>query len=203
MLHNQRIARAIRFSIRTHEIHQKQKRKGKDIPYVTHPLIVGLILARAGASEDEVIAGILHDTIEDSPSHKPVTREILAERFGGNVAALVDSVTEQHRDLPWDDRKRAALDHLAKGSHGTLLLKSADIISNTTELIDDYRKGGEATFARFNAPKDKTIGHTIKAIGAILKSWPENPLAADLRDRAAQLGEIAPDARDAGAGGGT
>jgi (p)ppGpp synthase/HD superfamily hydrolase len=60
----------IRFSIKTHEVCQKQTRKGKDIPYITHPLIVGLILARAGAGEEVVIAGILHDTIEDSTPKK-------------------------------------------------------------------------------------------------------------------------------------
>ena len=56
MLYSNKISKAIRFSIKTHEIYQKQKRKGKDIPYITHPLTVGLILARAGADEDVVVA---------------------------------------------------------------------------------------------------------------------------------------------------
>src|SRR5258708_4719539 len=73
-----RVQKAVRFATKTHEVYQKQKRKGKDIPYITHPLTVGLILARAGASEDVVIAGILHDTIEDSPPAKKVTREMIA-----------------------------------------------------------------------------------------------------------------------------
>src|SRR3989344_98403 len=68
---------ALRFALETHEIHQKQKRKGKDVPYITHPLTVGLILARAGAWPHIIAGGILHDTIEDSvPEHK-VTYEIL------------------------------------------------------------------------------------------------------------------------------
>ena len=77
MIHTERIARALRFAMRTHEIDQKQKRQGKDIPYVTHPLIVGLILAGVSASEDTVIAGNLYDTIEDSPQHKRVTKKCL------------------------------------------------------------------------------------------------------------------------------
>ena len=63
MILTPKIKKAIRFTTKTREVYQKQKRKGKDIPYITHPLAVGLILARACASEDVVIAGILHDTI--------------------------------------------------------------------------------------------------------------------------------------------
>lgn len=99
ILHTPRMSAAIRFSIKTHEVYQKQKRKGKDIPYITHPLIVGLILAHAGASEEIVIAGILHDTIEDIPAEKKVTKEMTSERFGDEVAELVDSVTEQDKEL--------------------------------------------------------------------------------------------------------
>ncbi len=66
MILTPKIRSAIRFAIKTHEVDQKQARKGKDIAYIGHPLTVGLILARAGANEDTIIAGILHDTIEDS-----------------------------------------------------------------------------------------------------------------------------------------
>lgn len=187
MLHTDKIAHAIRFSIKTHEVYQKQKRKGKDVPYITHPLIVGMILARAGATENQIVAGVLHDTIEDSPATKKVTRAMLAERFGSEVAELVDSVTEQNKELSWEDRKRAALEHIKHFSKGSLLVKSADIISNTTELIDDYRRGGEATFARFNASKEKAVGHALEAIAAILRAWRANPLAPDLRARAKAL----------------
>ncbi len=68
LTHN--IRRAIKFSIKTHEVYQKQKRKGKDVAFITHPLSVGLILSLAGADENEIIAGILHDTIEDSIPEK-------------------------------------------------------------------------------------------------------------------------------------
>ena len=66
MQYTQKIKEAIRVAIRVHEIDQKQKRKGKDVPYITHPLVVGLILARISEDEDVVVAGILHDTVEDS-----------------------------------------------------------------------------------------------------------------------------------------
>ena len=182
MLHSHKISRAIRFSIKTHEVYQKQKRKGKDIPYITHPLTVGLILSRAGADEDTIVAGILHDTIEDSVPEKKVTKEMLAERFGENVAEIVASVSEQNKKLPWEERKREALEHIKSFSHRSLLVKSADIISNATELIEDYRDGGETTFTRFNAPKEKILQHYLRAIDAIIERWPHNPLADDLRE---------------------
>jgi len=88
MIYTYKIKQAVQLATEAHEINQKQKRKGKDIAYITHPLTVGLLLSQAGAGEDVVAAGILHDTIEDStPEHK-ITRETLAKRFGEEVFAL-------------------------------------------------------------------------------------------------------------------
>jgi (p)ppGpp synthase/HD superfamily hydrolase len=190
MIYTLQIQRAIRFSTKTHEVYQKQKRKGKDIPYITHPLTVGLILARAGASEDVVIAGILHDTIEDSTPEKKVSREMLVERFGANVAALVESVTETRKDLPWEERKSEALDHIQRFSNDSLLVKSADIIANASELLEDYKQDGEEVFERFNTPKDKILRHYKRVMAAILKNWPDSPLTPDLAEIDAQIDNI-------------
>ena len=187
MIYTQKIQHAIRFATKTHEGYQKQKRKGKDIPYITHPLTVGLILASANASEDVVIAGILHDTIEDSVPEKKVTKEMIIERFGANVAELVLSVTEQDKSLSWEERKREALEHIETFSHDSLLLKSADIIANNSELIDDYERHGEEIFTRFNAPKDKLIKQHLLTITAIITKWSESPLAEDLQSIARQI----------------
>lgn len=190
MIYTSNIKKAVRFSVKTHEVYQKQKRKGKDIPYVTHPLTVGLILASAGASEGVIIAGILHDTIEDSVTEKKVTKEMLAERFGEEVAALVASVTETDKSLSWEERKKEALAHIGTFSQGSLLVKSADIISNASELVDDFRREGEAVFARFNAPKEKILKHYSEAITALIGKWEESPLAEDLKSLASELQKI-------------
>jgi (p)ppGpp synthase/HD superfamily hydrolase len=120
MIYTSNIKKAVRFSTKTHEVYQKQKRKGKDIAYITHPLTVGLILACAPASEEVIIAGILHDTIEDSIDEKKVTREMLVERFGEEVAVFVESVSESNKSLPWEERKRQALAHIETFSRGSL-----------------------------------------------------------------------------------
>jgi len=160
-------------------VYQKQTRKGKDIPYITHPLTVGLILSLAGGSEDIIIAGILHDTIEDSTAEKKVTPEMLTERFGQNVSNLVLSVTEQNKALPWEERKKEALKHIKTFSYDSLLVKSADTIGNVSELLDDYERDGGKTLTRFNAP-EKMIKNYLEVIRAILGCWSESPLASEL-----------------------
>lgn len=185
-----KIQHAIRFAIKTHEVYQKQKRKGKDIPYITHPLTVGLILACAGTNEDVIAAGILHDTMEDSVSEKKVSKEMLIEKFGQKVADLVESVTEKNRELPWEERKRQALEHIKEFSHDSVLVKAADVISNGSEVVEDYNKYGDEIFTRFNAPKEKSLQKYLRVISAIMKNWPQNPLAGNLTYLAQRLQEI-------------
>lgn len=190
MIYNSTLKKAIKFSIRTHEVYQKQKRKGKDVPYITHPLIVGLILASAGGSDDVIAAGILHDTIEDcSPSHK-VTKRMLADRFGDNVAEIVASVSEVGGPTSWEDRKREAIARIKSYSRGSLLVKSADIVSNVAELLNDYKKEGDKIFSRFGAGKERFLQHYINSANAILARWANNPLADDLRFAVKELEAI-------------
>jgi len=179
-----KIQKAIKFATKTHEVYQKQKRKGKDIAYITHPLTVGLILAHAGANDDVICAGILHDTMEDSIDDKKVSLDMLKERFGDTVAQLVLAVTETDKSLSWSERKKIAKEHIKSFSNEALFVKSADILSNIAELMDDYRKGGDQIFERFNAPlpkKENKIKNQIETINTIIEKWPENPLVPDLR----------------------
>ena len=175
-----KIQRAIKFATKTHEVYQKQKRKGKDVSYITHPLTVGILLARVGASDDVVAAGILHDTIEDSIPEKKVTRQMFQERFGKKVADTVLSVSEIDKRMPWEARKAEALGRIRKFRQASLLVKSADVISNTSEVLDDHARYGDQVFASFSVPKEKFIGHNLQVIEALLKKWKNNPLRDDL-----------------------
>lgn len=190
MIYTKKIKDAIKFATKTHEVYQKQTRKGKDIPYITHPLAVGLTLARAGANEDVIVAGILHDTIEDSISEKKVTYEMLAERFGQNVADLVLSVTEQNKELPWEERKEKALEHIKDFSHDSLLVKSADVITNGSELLEDYGKDGDQVFKRFNASKNEIITNLLLVTKRLSEGWPESALIEDITDIQTRLIKI-------------
>ncbi len=192
------IREAVRFAIETHEVQQKQKRKGKDIPYITHPLVVGLLLAGAGASQNIIAAGILHDTIEDSAPGKKVDRAILAERFSPSIVSIVEDVSEPRRDLSWATRKRKALSHVRTMAGPSLWVKSADVISNVSELLDDYAESGEEVFSRFNAPKGPVIAHYRALLNALVARWEEppfnkkeNPLLSDLKTLAYDLKTLA------------
>jgi len=182
-----KIQKAIKFAIKTHEVYQKQKRKGKDISYITHPLSVGLLLSCIGAENDVVCAGILHDTIEDSIPGKKVTFKMIEGRFGVDVAQMVLDITETDKTLPWEERKKKAIEHIKEYSNNSLLVKSADIINNLSELIDDHDKDGDQIFLRFNAPKDKIIKNYLETITVIIESWEENPLTQELKYLASKI----------------
>jgi (p)ppGpp synthase/HD superfamily hydrolase len=187
MVYTEKIQRAIKFAAKTHNHYQQQTRKGKVIPYISHPLTAGIILSLIGASEDVVAAGILHDTIEDSVESKKVTPAMIAERFGEQVKDLVVSVTETDRTLPWAERKALALEHITHFSPDMVLVKSADVLSNGTELVDDYRREGIAVFDRFRASASDTMANYERLIAALLLRFPESPLADDLHALAADL----------------
>lgn len=187
MYDNNKINQAVKLAIKTHEIDQKQKRKGKDIPYIIHPLTVGILLACEGVSVDVIAAGILHDTLEDSVPENKVTKEMLTKQFDENVAMIVDSVTEKNKNLSWEDRKSEALAHIKNFSQESLLVKSADVVNNGFELLDDYKKDGEMVFERFNASKEKILLNYLNLIRTIAECWSENPFIPNLTYIAREL----------------
>ncbi len=192
MIYTEKIKKAINLAIKTHEIDQKQKRKGKDVAYISHPLIVGLLLSRAGADEDVIVAGILHDTIEDSLREKKVTSKMIQEGFGGRVADLVGSVTES-KNLPWKQRKQEVIEKIKNFSESSLLLKSADVVANVSEIIDDYNQNGHKEFEEFSAPepkKENTLGQFLNVMSAILERDYNNPLKNDLETSVIELKKI-------------
>ena len=191
------IRKALRFSIKTHEVYQKQKRKGKDIAYITHPLTVGLILSKAGAPDHIIAAGILHDTIEDSIPEKKVTYEMISERFGPAVADIVLDMTEKNKELPWKERKAEALKHIKTMASPSLWVKTADVISNVSELIDDYNRDKDEVFKRFNASKEDSLANHKAVLKAIIERWQspphglsENSFVGDLKTLTYDINDI-------------
>jgi (p)ppGpp synthase/HD superfamily hydrolase len=187
---------AIRLALETHEIHQKQKRKGKDIPYITHPLTVGFILALAGAEPAVIKAGILHDTMEDSVDEKKVTFALLARKFGPTVANTVREVTEPNKRSSWKVRKEQALAHLETMDDASLWVKSADLISNVSEILDDHTRDGDEVFGRFNALKADIIANYLAVMRVLIRKWTErdgteNRMKADLKSLSVSLSALA------------
>jgi (p)ppGpp synthase/HD superfamily hydrolase len=179
-----KILEAIRFAT---VAHAGQTRKGKpDVPYITHPLAVGLLLAKIGASEDIIIAGILHDTIEDTDA----TKESIGDIFVKAVAEMVNDVTEQNTSLSWQERKKAALMHIPHMSHGSLMVKTADVIHNMNDLITDYELSGDEMFKHFNAGREEQVKRYEKLTIALNKAWPHNPLLSELKSQLIKLQDL-------------
>ena len=130
--------------------HQNQVRKGTDIPYITHPLAVGIILAKAGCSDEVIIAGILHDTVEDTP----VTLDDIRDTFGEKVSMIVKGASEPDKSLKWEERKSHTQDFLKRASQEVRFVALADKLNNIIAIASDYAEIGEAVWERFNRGKD-------------------------------------------------
>lgn len=176
------VTKAIAFAMRVHELEAHKKRKGKDVPYITHPLTVGLILARVTKDENIIAAGILHDTVEDCEPYGSVTKETIEREFNGDVARMVNDVTEQDKNLPWMERKMAALAHIKDMKQDSLLVKSADVLHNLADLNGDIRTAGTGALGKFNASQADTVLRYRKLIAELKRVWAGNPLLPDLEE---------------------
>lgn len=136
-------------------LHRDQTRKGTDIPYVTHLLAVAAIVGENGGTEDEVIASLLHDALEDTPE----TKGTLAARYGPAVAEIVAdcSDTDVTPKPPWKARKEAYVARAAGLSNSARLVSSADKLHNARSILADLRTEGEALWDRFTGGKEGTL----------------------------------------------
>ena len=147
--------------------HDQQVRKGTRLPYLTRPANVAVILTRYGCNEDIVVAGILHDVIEDCV-RDGWTREILEERigykFGGTVLSTVLTVAERRTDddgidMSYDDRKSDYINRLALASEEALWVCAADAVHKANSILSDLRRTSfpETVWGRFSVGRDGTV----------------------------------------------
>ena len=142
------IQKSINFAAKAHK---DQYRKSTDIPYITHPFAVGMLLQEAKCSDAVVAAGILHDTIEDTSA----TYEELTEHFGVQIANLVRAASEHDKSLPWNIRKQHTIDMLKDANLEEIQVITADKLHNLTTIKDDLEMIGEKVWERFNHGKHK------------------------------------------------
>lgn len=151
-----KVAQAFAFA---EEAHRGHRRKSTDIPYIAHPMEVAAILIRNRAHEDLICAGLLHDTVEDTPA----TLDEIEKAFGPVVANLVKGATEPQKmqgdgrsaEKSWRDRKEHTVEHLKEASADLKLLACADKLANLIDLVNNYKNHGEALWKRFNAGRDQ------------------------------------------------
>jgi (p)ppGpp synthase/HD superfamily hydrolase len=145
---------AVSYALR---LHAKQFRKGTKIPYAAHLLSVASLALRYGANEDEAIAALLHDAVEDQGG-APTLAEI-QRCFGTNVAAIVEGCTDtdQVPKPPWRARKEAYIAHVRHASPSIRLVSASDKLDNALAILADYFLEGEALWKRFTGGKEGTL----------------------------------------------
>ena len=145
--------------------HEEQKRKGTDIPYIVDPMEVMQILTENRCSEDVIIAGILHDVLEDTNA----TQTDIKEKFGSNVLRIVVSETED-KSKTWKERKQTTVYHLQDSDIEIQLVVCADKLSNVRSIYSDKLAIGDSVFDRFSAPSIADIKwYYASIVGALDK----------------------------------
>lgn len=183
MLFTAKIQKAIR---RASLLHEGQKRKCDGSPYITHLFGVALILSHYVSDEDVVVAGILHDVLEDVPTEKYDGAKMQKE-FGNRIYAIVKEVTEDKdpeedrtkSEVLWIKRKQRYIDNLKNDSHEALLVAAADKIHNLLSMLESYEKYGEEIWQHFKAPRDRRIWF-YREVFAVISARLTHPIVQEL-----------------------
>jgi (p)ppGpp synthase/HD superfamily hydrolase len=161
-------------------LHAKQKRKGTRVPYVAHLLATASIALEHGATEDEAIAALLHDAVEDQGGQK--TLSAIRRRFGDAVADIVMgcSDTDATPKPPWRLRKEAHLRHLRRAPRSVRLVAAADKLHNARSIVADLRERGRAAWERFNAGPEEQLWYYGAMVDVFSRKGPRS-LAGELQ----------------------
>lgn len=177
-----------------HAAHARQKRKGTDIPYISHPMAVASLVLEFGGSEDQAIAALLHDTIEDAGEAYAAR---IGAKFGPDVLAMVRGCTDgsfenkaaartrEQKYAGWRERKVAYLQHLREVPPGApvLLVSACDKLHNARAILSDLHLLGPSLFERFTGRREGTLWyyHELAGIFADKGVAPSCPLARTVR----------------------
>lgn len=160
-------------------LHRDQVRKGTRIPYVAHLLAVASLALEHGAYEDEAIAALLHDAVEDQGGDP--TFESIRNEFGERVASLVLELSDARpargeEKPPWRVRKERYLEHLDRASPSVRMLAAADKLHNLRAIVEDLRVDGDCVWERFNASRSEIVWY-YREIVRILAREPRTRLS--------------------------
>ncbi|MGH8400931.1 MAG: HD domain-containing protein, partial [Gammaproteobacteria bacterium] len=129
--------------------HRTQQRKGSGIPYVAHLLAVCALVLEYGGDEDQAIAALLHDAVEDQGGAERL-KDIRA-KFGDQVADIVAACSDAFTlpKPPWQERKQQYIDALSKHDPTSWLVSCADKLHNASSILRDYESLGDELWSRF------------------------------------------------------
>ena len=161
------------------QLHRRQVRKGSGIPYVSHLLAVSALVMQDGGDEDQAIAGLLHDAVEDQGGQK--TLDEIQRKFGERVAEIVlgCSDTLESPKPPWRERKEKYLAHLESASVEVRRVSQADKLHNASSILQDLHREGTGVWGRFKGGKEGTLWYFDELLRIFRKVQP-SPLVAEL-----------------------
>jgi len=161
------------------ELHATQVRKVGGEPYLAHLLGTAAIVLDYGGGEDEAIAALLHDAIEDQGG--PAARAEIERRFGESIAAIVEGCTDADRlpKPPWRQRKGAFLEKLRGASPSVRLVVAADKLHNLRALTREYRRQGESLWKHFQGGREGTLWYH-RSVAEILRAGGDAMLVEEL-----------------------
>ena len=172
-LDTQLVDRAILFAVKAHS---GTERRGKGFPYVIHPLEAMAIVATITPDPELLAAAALHDTVEDTD----ITLDVLRAEFGERVAKLVadesDVFTEgKSEEETWHQRKKAAIDRLARAPHDAKIVALGDKLSNMRAIARDYAAQGDALWNIFHAKDPKDHEWHYRGLADALRELQDTP----------------------------
>lgn len=140
-----------------HRIHADQRRKGGDVPYVAHLLGVAALVLEDGGDEDEAIAALLHDAVEDQGGAERLAD--IRRRFGDRVAEIVEGCTdtEERPKPPWYERKETHIEHFRSAPPEVLRIALADKLYNARAIQRERHLMGEDVWSRFHAGREQVL----------------------------------------------
>jgi (p)ppGpp synthase/HD superfamily hydrolase len=171
-------------------LHRGQVRKQTTVPYVSHLLGVASLALEHGADEDEAIAALLHDAVEDQGGETTLAE--IRKGFGDKVAEIVaacsDSIGEPKP--PWRARKEAYVARLKTASRSARLVSAADKLHNARSILTDYRREGARVWNRFSAGRDGVLWYYRALVDALRPAGP-SALVEELDRVVAELERLA------------
>jgi len=173
------------------KLHGHDARKESNVPYIAHLLAVCALVQLDGGGEDEAIAALLHDTLEDKPEE--INREEIIIRFGEKVLKIIEVSTDTPPDFaggkkpPWKERKEAYLKHIRLTDPSLLRVTIADKIDNARAILADHQRLGDKVWERFNAGKEDQLWYYKSCVEAFNATGYSGPLLEELRRLVDQL----------------
>lgn len=186
--YSRRFDEAVAFAV---DAFRDEFRKATGVPYISHLFSVTALVAEFGGDEDQMIAAMLHDWLEDIHGATP---EVLRDRFGDRVTALVIALTDSNEQPkpPWRERKERYLAHLCVAPDDVRLISAADKLHNCRMIRRDLAMHGPRVFQWFRGEQVGTLWYYRSVVTALESGW-SHPILVALRHEVDGLHQDAAD----------